>query len=408
MRGIVPSRFRPVKGRARELLWLFRMTVEFYRMKGLLSAFLGLLLCVRALAAESPWQVLRVEGRDYLTLADVAKFYGFPGTVPAVSALSSANSVEFSAKKLRLENDRQQLEVTLNSREITLNGVKQWLSYPVVAVNDQLAVSRLDLSKTLEPMLRPQMIGGMKPVETVVLDPGHGGHDRGATSIFGSEKDFALDVCQRARRLLESKGLKVVLTRASDVFIPLEERPKIANAIPNSIFVAVHFNSSPSNDMATGFEVFSLTPRGGPSMDENFLDSRDFRHEPGNGNDAANAALAASVYHALLGNLPQFDRGLKHQRFAVIRLATVPAILIEGGFVSNTADVRLIATAAWRQKLAESIVEGVEGYKGLAEHHVPPKLVADYRRLVPPESATAEVPTVITNAPSSTVVPSKN
>ena len=70
---------------------------------------------------------------------------------------------------------------------------------------DQLILSRLDLSKTIEPSLRPELINGLNPVDTVVLDPGHGGHDKGAVCIFGNEKDFALDVCFRAKRLLEGK-----------------------------------------------------------------------------------------------------------------------------------------------------------------------------------------------------------
>ena len=78
----------------------------------------------------------------------------------------------------------------------------------------------------------------------------------------------------------------------------------------------------------------------------------------------------------------------------MIRLATVPAVLIEGGFVSSTSEVRLIASPAWRQKLAEAIVAGVENYKALAEHHVPPKVVADYRNPLPATGATAQTPSV--------------
>lgn len=333
--------------------------------------------------AEGDWEVLRFEGRDYLPLENVAKFYEFPTLVPLVSQILPANPAEPATKKFRLENGRSQMEVTLNSRAIVLNGVTQWISFPVAEINDRLVISRLDLSKTIEPMLRPEMIKDLRAVQTVVLDPGHGGHDKGATSIFGNEKDFALDVCTRARPLLESKGLKVVLTRTSDIFIPLEARPRVANALPESIFVSVHFNSAPANSLAGGFEIFSLTPRGGPSMDETFLTTRDLRSEPGNDSDAASSALSASIYHAMLGNLPLTDRGIKHQRFAVIRLARVPAVLIEGGFVSNAGDVRLLASPAWRQRFAEAIVTGIENYKALAEHHIPPKLLGDYRRSLP-------------------------
>src|SRR5208283_2506079 len=108
----------------------------------------------------------------------------------------------------------------------------------------KMILSRMDLSKVIEPSLRPEFITGLGPVDTVVLDAGHGGHDKGAVCVFGNEKDFALDVCIRARQLLQASGLKVLMTRSDDTFIPLEQRPMVANATPKSIFVAVHFNDA--------------------------------------------------------------------------------------------------------------------------------------------------------------------
>jgi N-acetylmuramoyl-L-alanine amidase len=373
--------------------------MNFLRRGACICTVLGLAVS-SALAAEANWQVLRVEGRDYLSLENIAQFYGFPAPVPPVSQISPANPMEPLTKRFLLDNGKQQLEVTLNSREVEINGVREWFAFPVVAVDDKLAVSRLDLAKTIEPSLRPEMISGLGLVKTVVLDPGHGGHDNGATSIFGNEKDFALDVCLRTKKLLEEKGLNVVLTRSSDVFIPLQERPAVANRIPNSIFVAVHFNAATGNPLASGFEIYSITPRGGPSTADESLTTRDLRNEPGNAVDVPSLALATSVYHSMLGNIPEVDRGVKHARFAVIRLATVPSVLIEGGFVTSTNEVRSIAMPAWRQKLAEAIAGGIEGYKALADHRVPPKVLADYRRMPSSDSAITAVPTVMTNAQS--------
>jgi N-acetylmuramoyl-L-alanine amidase len=220
----------------------------------------------------------------------------------------------------------------------------------------------------------------MLPVTTVVLDPGHGGHDRGASSRFGFEKDFALDVALRARLLLEKEGYKVVMTRATDVFIPLEQRAAVANHIADSIFVSIHFNSSSTNADARGFEIFSMAPRGAPSTNDSGPRERDLREEPGNGLDMPSGALAGSVFHALLGHVPMVDRGVKHARFAVLRLSTVPAVLIECGFVSNNAESTLISSSAWRAQVAGAIVDGVENYRGLAETKSRPKVIADYRR----------------------------
>ncbi|MGB8353914.1 MAG: N-acetylmuramoyl-L-alanine amidase, partial [Chthoniobacteraceae bacterium] len=121
------------------------------------------------------------------------------------------------------------------------------------------------------------------------------------------------------------------------------------------------------------------------------LSLRDVRSEPGNVVDVQSGALATCVYHSLLGNIPQADRGVKNARFAVIRLATVPAILIEGGFLSSISDSSLVGSAAWRTKLAEAIVEGIDSYKNLAERKQTPKMVADYRRIAPSSVSLREM-----------------
>jgi N-acetylmuramoyl-L-alanine amidase len=388
---------------------------------GICFCLLLLALAGRAMAAE--WNVVRVESREYVTLDDIAAFYGFPkpppvdltghfaappgqapaqppatGTVLPQVAPSPVTTVQKSSdepapissqdppqlvplsKTITLDSGESQLELTVGLREAAINGVKHWLAFPVILHDGRVLVSRLDLSKIIEPSLRPELIGGMTPVTTVVLDAGHGGHDRGATSKFGFEKDFALDVALRARTLLESEGYKVVMTRATDVFIPLEQRPAVANNIPNSIFVSIHFNSSSTNADARGFEIFSLAPRGAPSTNDVLPRERDLREEPGNGVDMPSGALASSVFHALLGHVPMVDRGVKHARFAVLRLCTQPAVLIECGFVSNNAESTLISSSAWREHVAEAIVDGVVNYRTLAERKTRPKVIADYRR----------------------------
>ena len=184
----------------------------------------------------------------------------------------------------------------------------------------------------------------------------------------------------KSKYLLESEGYKVVMTRSTDVFIPLEKRPAVANHIANSIFISIHFNSSNSNADARGFEIFSMSPRGAPSTNDSKPSERDLRAEPGNALDLPSSALAGSVFHALLGQVPMIDRGIKHARFAVLRLATVPAVLIECGFVSNNAESSLISSSAWRTHVAEAIADGVENYRMLAEKKSRPKVIADYRR----------------------------
>jgi N-acetylmuramoyl-L-alanine amidase len=377
------------------------------------------LLCCTVFAVEAgaaEWTLHRIEGREYVTLDNIADFYGFPKPPPVElngypvlpappapapltvlttppksdepSAITSTDPPPAVArsKTITLDSGKAQIEVTVGLREIQLNGVRQWLAFPVHTLDGKVLISRLDLSKIIEPRLRPEMIVNVQPFTTVVLDPGHGGHDRGAISRFGFEKDFALDVALRARKLLESQGYKVVMTRSTDVFIPLDQRPAVANNIAGSIFISIHFNSSNSNADARGFEIFSMAPRGAPATNDSRPSERDLREEPGNALDLPSSALAGSVFHALLGHVPMVDRGIKHARFAVLRLSSVPAVLVECGFVSNKAESTLIGSSAWRAHVAEAIIDGVENYRMLADKKMRPKVIADYRR-----SATSNV-----------------
>lgn len=342
-----------------------------------------------ALAAEagSEWEVIKVGANEYLSVDNIAKFYGLPqGTIPA-------------EKKLRVSNDKYTLEFMQDSREVSINGARNWLSFPVIEKDGKFLVSRIDLAKTIEPQLRPHMIKNIGKVDTVVIDPGHGGHDKGAQSPYGFEKNFALDVARQLRPLLKAKGLKVILTREGDYFVPLELRARIANAAPNSIFVSIHFNATDSNRDANGFEIYSLTPRGAPSTYDDSVEERFVNKQAGSPVDAQSVGLSTCVYHSLLGHLSEFDRGIKRARFAVLRYTQVPAVLVEGGFMTERAESKLIADRKWRTKLAEAISVGVENYRKMADTKERPMLVADYKRKTSPEIAS------VPEAPEANIAP---
>src|SRR2546429_3451566 len=285
------------------------------------------------------------------------------------------------------------LEFVSGSREAIINGARSWLCFPVIEQNGKILVSRTDVAKTIEPLVRPHRVPDVGKVQTVVLDPGHGGHDKGQVSRYGYEKDFALDVARKLRPLLQAKGLRVIMTREGDYFVPLEVRAKIANAARNSIFVSIHFNATNDNPNATGFEIFSFTPRGAPSTSDSAVALSSFNMQPGSEVDAQSMALSACIYHSLLGHITEYDRGIKRARFAVLRLTKVPAVLIEGGFLTERGESKLIAKKEWRAKLAHAIGVGIEGYQALPVKKQPPMLVADYRRqtkLEPAEPAIQE------------------
>ncbi len=362
-------------------------------------ACLLLLFALGAVALGAPdWKIVKIGGREYLTAENIAKFYGLP---------AGAGAIE---KRLRFDNGKSSLEFQLDSREVMINGVRNWLCFPVTEKDGEYLVSRVDLAKTLEPQLRPQMIQNFGHFKTVVLDPGHGGYDKGAISPYGCEKDFALDVARNIKPLLEAKGLEVKMTRDSDIFVPLELRARIANATKDSIFVSIHFNATDANPSAQGFEIFSLTPRGAPSTADDALALRFMNMQAGSAVDAPSLALSMSVFHSVVGHFSEVDRGIKRARFAVLRLTKIPAVLVEGGFLTERGESRLIAKSTWRAQLAQSIATGIVNYKGLVDHKTAPMMVADYRRefeghLVLRDANTPAKPEA---SPASAVIPTSN
>ena len=322
-----------------------------------------------ALAADD-WQIIKVSGQDYLSVDNISRFYGMPAGIAA-----SGEKVEFEAAK-------NPLEFVSGSREVMINGARSWLCFPAIEQNGKLLVSRTDVAKTIEPLVRPHRVPNVGKVQTIVVDPGHGGYDKGQVSRYGYEKDFALDVARKLRPLLLSKGLRVIMTREGDYFVPLEVRAQIANKARDSIFVSIHFNASNDDRNATGFEIFSFTPRGAPSTSDSAVAPSALSTQPGSAVDAQSLALSACIYHSLLGHIPEYDRGIKRARFAVLRLTKVPAVLIEGGFLTEQGQCKLIAQKEWRAKLAHAISVGIESYRALGIKKQPPLLVADYRKQV--------------------------
>jgi len=178
------------------------------------------------------------------------------------------------------------------------------------------------------------------PSTPVVIDAGHGGHDRGG--IPGQripEKEMTLDVAQRLKSLLAAGGYRVVMTRDSDVFVPLPGRVAIANSYGNAIFVCIHFNSA---------------KRLGAGGIETYFYGRD------------SLPLASAIHYYVAGGAPSSNRGVRRRGFYVLRKTRVPAVLVECGFLTNPTEGQYVQTAAYRQKLAEEIAAGVRGRNSVA------------------------------------------
>jgi N-acetylmuramoyl-L-alanine amidase len=184
---------------------------------------------------------------------------------------------------------------------------------------------------------------------TIVIDAGHGGHDRGGVPYQRiGEKGLTLDVAQRLRRVLQAQGYRVIMTRNSDVFIPLGTRVAIANSNRGATFVSVHFNSSRRSG-ANGVETYY------------------YRSD--------SASLAASIHRNVVAGAPTENRGIRRRGFYVLRRTSIPSVLVECGFLTNPSEGRLAQSASYRQLLAERIARGIARQPAPFHRPLTPSLV---------------------------------
>jgi N-acetylmuramoyl-L-alanine amidase len=292
------------------------------------------------------WELIRYQERDYVTANSIHKFYRF-------------NNLEISGNSVWFRSSVLVMKATLGSQDLLINNIKFVLSDPVLELKGKPCFSRLDLCKLIDPVLRPSYIGSGSTFDTVILDPGHGGHDSGARGIYGYEKDFALKLALAVRAELEKKGLRVVMTRTNDTYISLGGRVAYANKIPNSIYVSLHFNSGLSS--ATGIETFALTPQGASSAyGARAVDAHSFN---GNQRDSENIALATAIHASVVHHFKLVDRGVKRARWSVLTGLERPGVLFEGGFITNPNDGKFIAAENFRSELAATLGQAIMNYR---------------------------------------------
>ena len=243
-------------------------------------------------------------------------------------------------------------------------GLEFGLGFAPQLINNQPFVHALDLTKTIQPLLNSAPEPPLPDSPVIVIDPGHGGADPGTHCLYGGqhEKEYVLDWALRLRALLATNGWQVWLTRTNDIDLPISNRVAFAEQKKANVFLSLHFNSSPDDQSQEGLETYCLTPAGMPSnLTRGYGDDLSAAF-PNNAFDEQNLVLAARVHKALLQSGPTRDRGVRRARFlGVLRGQQRPAILVEGGYLSNPREARLIASSAHRQKLAEGIAQALLG-----------------------------------------------
>lgn len=253
-----------------------------------------------------------------------------------------------------------------NKDYLYVEGVKVYLDDPIGQLRGRLTVTRIDYDKVIVP-LAWRLPAARPGSQRILLDPGHGGKDPGKlnAALGYTEKAATLDTALRLKPLLEKLGFEVLLTRDQDVAIDLDDRAPMAAKAKADLFVSLHYNGGAAGDTTSaGIETYCLTPAGQHSTNK-ATGRADLTPEPGNRFDTFNLQLAFNVQRRILAGTGAEDRGVRRARFAVLRTLTCPGILIEGGFVSSRVEGAQIANAAYRQKLAQAIAEGIVDYARL-------------------------------------------
>jgi len=296
-----------------------------------------------------------LNGESYLRLADWAAGQGLE-----LRWLKRDETIQLS-------NGSSRLLLRVDSREAQWDGVAVWLSFPVLMRNGSLFLSRIDAETAIQPLIsHPRSRAGVE-IKRICLDPGHGGKDPGYCVGPNQEKKYTLLLAEELRRQLTGSGFKVTLTRTTDRFVELPERPELANRRNADLFLSIHFNATEIGRASVqGAQVFCLTPAGASSTNTRG-EGGGAGWFTGNRNNDKNLFLAYAVQKQLIHSGGVEDRGIRRARFAVLRDAAMPAVLIEAGFMSHPVEGRKIFSAGYRHQLAQAIADGIKAYKKTAE-----------------------------------------
>jgi len=293
-----------------------------------------------------------IHGKSYHSLKRIASVLGM-----------DYNALD-SGRKARLTSRWTRMEFEVDKRTISINDTTVHLGDAIARKGSTLYVSQIDYERTIQPILTPQVFSDVPKLHRIFIDPGHGGKDPGAQNraLKLQEKNLTLDLARRLEKILRARGYEVVMSRGDDRFISLDGRSAHANRVNADLFVSLHFNAATATSVR-GVETFVFTPRNQPSTARSKPHSSDARSYAANRNDVWNTLVGYYVQKSMHTALRANDRGLKRARFTVLRDLKMPGLLVEGGFVSNSTEGRNIGSSAYRQKMAESIADGIVTYQ---------------------------------------------
>ena len=193
----------------------------------------------------------------------------------------------------------------------------------------------------------------IQKVPVVLVDAGHGGHDGGAVANGSIEKNLTLEIAKRLRTQLEADGLRVIMVREKDEFLPLEERAALTSKYQASAFVSVHINTEGAGSTAQGVETYYA---GKPSLSA-------MRQSGGKAAEVPSSeSFASMVQRSVCAETKAEDRGAKNRDYLVIEQAACPAVLVECGFLTQAEEAARLKDAAHQEKIARGIAAGVKAF----------------------------------------------
>ncbi len=313
--------------------------------------FTAAIALIGGIFAVNPAHAAFINDHSYSPLEDWADANGF-------------RAQAWHGNQITLTNRTARLVLEKDSHTAQINGVNVALSFPVAVDKGQFLIAPMDLSRTIEPLIFAPKFPG-KRIFTICLDPGHGGKDPGNRFAGRSEKTATLALADELRDELSAAGFKVILTRTQDKYVELPERPDIANRAHADLFVSLHFNATTSGRAdVSGPETYCITPVGAASSNSQG-EGANYGATPANASEKKSLLLAYSIQKSLVKNLGVEDRGVRRARFAVLRDAEMPAILIESGYMTHPVEGKKIFDAGYQKQLAAAIVKGILNYQKL-------------------------------------------
>lgn len=319
-------------------------------------------------------QSYHLNGATYYSLASLCQLKGISWQYDKLT------------KAVVLNKNLHKINLVIGDNIALIDGTAKIFNHPVEIYQGSILVPRIFKEQVLDVLFKEtcpvrKRAFALSVIRKVVIDAGHGGYDPGTIGRSGlKEKVVNLDIAKRLANLLRCEGVEVIMTRATDKFIPLGTRVDIANRSGADLFISIHSNANRTRSL-NGFEVYYVSPTVSDteralraaknamlriedaSFASNSLNLRAILWDMiYTSNRAESIELARSLCKTVGSNLNCKILGVKGARYEVLRGARMPAVLIETGFLSNRDEERLLRDAGYRQKVAASILEGMNDY----------------------------------------------